>query len=198
MQVHRLGVDALLVECADLAEAMALRAEVERRRIDVRDLVPGARTVLLDGVADRERLAADLTSWPLAVHEAPSVDPVELATVYDGPDLDAVARRWDMSSQEVVATHTGTRFTVAFCGFAPGFGYCVGLPEELAVPRLESPRASVPAGSVGLAGAFTGAYPTASPGGWQLIGRTDAVLWDPSREAPALLAPGTPVRFVRA
>ena len=83
-----------------------------------------------------------------------------------------------MTRDEVVATHTGTELVVAFCGFAPGFPYCTGLPERLAVPRLDSPRTRVPAGSVGLAGPFTGVYPTASPGGWRLIGRTDLVLWD--------------------
>ena len=85
---------------------------------------------------------------------------------------------------------------VAFCGFAPGFAYCTGLPEERAAPRLESPRTRVPAGSVGLAGAFTGVYPTASPGGWQLVGHTDLLLWDDTRDEPATLTPGTPVRFV--
>ena len=85
---------------------------------------------------------------------------VELPTSYDGPDLDDVARRWDMTRAEAVATHTGTELTVAFVGFAPGFAYCTGLPAELSVPRLDRPRAKVPAGSVGLAGEYTGVYPT--------------------------------------
>jgi KipI family sensor histidine kinase inhibitor len=101
-----------------------------------------------------------------------------------------------MTADEVVATHTASDLVVAFCGFAPGFAYCTGLPERLAVPRLDSPRARVPAGSVGLAGPFTGVYPTESPGGWRLLGRTDLVLWDEERDPPATLSPGTAVRFV--
>jgi KipI family sensor histidine kinase inhibitor len=103
-----------------------------------------------------------------------------------------------MTRDEVVATHTSTEFVVAFCGFAPGFAYCSGLPENLSVPRLDSPRTKVPAGSVGLAGPYTGVYPTPSPGGWQLIGRTELVLWDVDRDPPATLAPGTGVRFTVA
>jgi KipI family sensor histidine kinase inhibitor len=89
-------------------------------------------------------------------------------------------------------------FVSAFCGFAPGFAYLAGLPDELAVSRLDSPRPSVPAGSVGLAGPWCGVYPTSSPGGWRLIGRTEVPLWRPDRVDTALLAPGTRVRFVRA
>ena len=123
---------------------------------------------------------------------------VELPTTYDGEDLDDVARRWGMTRAEAVATHTGTEFTVAFVGFSPGFAYCSGLPPGLAVPRLDRPRPKVPAGSVGLAGEYAGVYPSASPGGWRLLGRTDAALWDVTREEPALLTPGTRVRFVEA
>lgn len=119
---------------------------------------------------------------------------MEVPTVYDGADLGDVARLWDMTTEEVVATHTGTTHTVAFCGFAPGFAYCAGLGRE--VPRLASPRPRVPAGSVGLAGPFTGVYPTASPGGWRLVGRTRLRLWDSAATPPALLTPGTVVRFV--
>jgi KipI family sensor histidine kinase inhibitor len=97
---------------------------------------------------------------------------------------------------EVIARHLATEFRVAFCGFAPGFGYLTGLPAELAVPRLATPRPRVPAGSVGLAGAYTGIYPSASPGGWLLIGRTDVVLFDVAADPPALLGPGARVRFV--
>jgi KipI family sensor histidine kinase inhibitor len=120
---------------------------------------------------------------------------VEVPTRYDGPDLDDVARLWDMTRHEVVRTHSGTDFVVAFCGFAPGFAYCTGLPAGRAVSRLPSPRPRVPAGAVGLAGEFTGVYPSSSPGGWRLIGRTDLVLWRPEAEPPATLPPGTRVRF---
>ena len=198
LSVHRVGSDALLVDCTDLAEAMALHAEARRRDVPAHDVVPGARTVLFDGVADPAALADEIGSWRLEPGSSVAGDLVELPTSYDGPDLDDVAKRWDMTRDEVVDTHRGTEFVVAFCGFAPGFAYCSGLPDRLAVPRLDSPRTKVPAGSVGLAGAFTGVYPTASPGGWRIIGTTTAPLWDADRESPALLAPGTRVRFVDA
>ena len=198
LSVHPVGSDALLVDCADLAEAMALHAEARRRDVSARDVVPGARTVLFDGVADPAALSDQIHSWRLEAGASVAGDLVELPTSYDGPDLDDVAKRWEMTRDEVVATHRGTEFVVAFCGFAPGFAYCSGLPDRLAVPRLDSPRTKVPAGSVGLAGAFTGVYPTASPGGWRVIGTTTAPLWDADRESPALLAPGTRVRFVDA
>ena len=129
---------------------------------------------------------------------APEGAVVEVAVHYDGPDLAEVADLTGLTPAEVVDAHTGTPWTVAFGGFAPGFGYLVGGDPRLRVPRREVSRPSVPAGSVGLAGEFSGVYPRPSPGGWQLIGSTDAVLWDVERDPPALLAPGTTVRFVDA
>ncbi len=126
---------------------------------------------------------------------ATAAEPVVLPVRYDGADLAEVAALWGVAEEEVARVHSGIEFRVAFCGFAPGFGYLTGLPERLHVPRRATPRTAVPAGSVGLAGPYTGVYPRSSPGGWQLIGRTDAVLWDPAREPAALLAPGTRVRF---
>ncbi len=123
---------------------------------------------------------------------------VELRVSYDGPDLESVARHTGLDVEQVVRLHRDCEFVVAFCGFAPGFAYLSGLPEELHVPRLDEPRSKVPTGSVGLAGAFTGVYPRSSPGGWQLIARTEERLWDVGREPPALLVPGTRVRFVDA
>ena len=123
---------------------------------------------------------------------------MELPVVYDGADLEDIASRWGTDVDGVVARHTGTAFVSAFCGFAPGFAYLAGLAGEYAVPRLDSPRTRVPAGAVGLAGPWCGVYPSESPGGWRLLGRTDARLWDPDRSRPALLAPGTRVRFVPA
>jgi KipI family sensor histidine kinase inhibitor len=118
--------------------------------------------------------------------------------VYDGPDLADVASHTGLSEEAIVSAHTGTPWTVAFGGFAPGFAYLVGGDERLAVPRRDSPRTSVPAGSVGLAGEYSGVYPRSSPGGWQLIGRTDTVMFDVDRDPPALLAPGSLVRFTVA
>ncbi|WP_256107140.1 allophanate hydrolase subunit 1 [Streptomyces sp. ODS05-4] len=194
------GEHALLLECADGEASAALHAEVVRRRAAgelpaVREVVPAARTVLLDGVADPAALAALVAEWeipPLGAREAPVV---ELPVRYDGADLAAVAELWGVRPREVAGIHSRVGFRVAFCGFAPGFGYLTGLPSRYEVPRRATPRTSVPAGAVGLAGPYTGVYPRASPGGWQLIGRTDAALWDPGREPAALLTPGVRVRF---
>lgn len=198
MQIHRYGHDALLVEVADASEALALYRAARAEGLHARDVVPAARTVLFSGCAEPERLAielAGLTPESSAAWEGPAV---EVPTTYDGPDLEDVARRWDMTVAETVATHTSVDFVVAFCGFAPGFAYCTGLPASLAVPRHPDPRPRVPVGAVGLAGEFTGVYPTASPGGWRLLGRTELLLWDADRAEPATLAPGTRVRFVEA
>jgi KipI family sensor histidine kinase inhibitor len=199
VRLLRVGADALLVEVADTAAAMRVYDEACRREVEAVDVVPAARTVLFDGVPDVTRLEEDLAGWDAESEAGPVAGHgplVEVPTVYDGPDLESVARQWRMSAREVVALHTSTEMVVAFCGFAPGFAYCTGPSLPRPVPRLEEPRTRVPAGSVGLADVFTGVYPSASPGGWQLVGRTDLVLWDASRQPPATLAPGTRVRFV--
>ncbi|MFJ7326128.1 allophanate hydrolase subunit 1 [Streptomyces cyaneofuscatus] len=208
------GAHALLVELADGQHAEAFHAELLRRREQgalpgVREIVPGARTVLLDGIEDqdarpptaRDRLARELVSWTLPPPRHEERDAVEIPVVYDGPDLDEVAALWGVGADEVPGLHSRTAFRVAFCGFAPGFGYLTGLPERLHVPRRATPRTRVPAGALALAGPYTGVYPRPSPGGWQLIGRMvdpAAALWDPGREPAALLGPGTRVRFVAA
>ncbi|MET7652739.1 MULTISPECIES: allophanate hydrolase subunit 1 [unclassified Streptomyces] len=200
MRVLPVGDDALLVEVASGTEAEALHAELLRRRtaglLSAREIVPAARTVLLDGLADPDRVASEL-----AASDVPPAPPREQAAVeipirYDGPDLAEVAALWGVPEQEVARIHAATEFRVAFCGFAPGFGYLTGLPSRYDVPRRATPRTAVPAGSVALAGPYTGVYPRASPGGWQLIGSTEAVLWDHTRVPAALLSPGTRVRFV--
>ena len=196
MRCIPVGTDALLVEVDDTTEATALYTEARRRGTRAVDIVPAARTVLFSGVPDVAALCESVRGWPLDGGGSESGEVVEVPTVYDGPDLVTVARFWGMTADDVVRTHTGIEMVVAFCGFAPGFAYCTGLPERLSVPRLDTPRTRVPVGSVGLAGPFTGVYPTASPGGWQLVGRTDLTLWDTTRKDPATLAPGTRVRFV--
>ncbi len=198
MHIHRYGTDALLVEVDDAPAALALYRAARDRGVPALDIVPAARTVLFTGLADPESIAAEMAGWTAAPGPETVAPLVEVPTRYDGPDLEDVARRWDMTVEEAVGTHTAVEFVVAFCGFAPGFAYCAGLPAELAVPRHHDPRPRVPAGAVGLAGEFTGIYPTSSPGGWRLVGHTALVLWDPEREQPATLAPGTRVRFVRA
>jgi KipI family sensor histidine kinase inhibitor len=116
-----------------------------------------------------------------------------------GPDLEPVARELGLAPERVVELHSGARYLVAFVGFSPGFGYLIGLPRELEAARLESPRTRVPAGSVAVAGPFSGIYPSATPGGWRLIGRLadpEAGLFDAAAERPARLAAGDRVRFV--
>ncbi|KOU74328.1 allophanate hydrolase [Streptomyces sp. MMG1533] len=200
MRALPVGDDALLVEVASGDEAQALHAELLRRRaegsLSVREIVPAARTVLLDGLADPARLASELTAAEVPPAPPRARDVVELPVRYDGPDLADVAALWGVSEPEVARIHASTEFRVAFCGFAPGFGYLAGLPPRYDVPRRATPRTAVPAGSVGLAGPYTGVYPRSSPGGWQLIGTTDAVLWDHARVPAALLSPGTRVRFI--
>ncbi len=197
VRIHPYGADALLVEVADPAQALALYREARARDVPAREVVPAACTVLLAGLSDPAHWAREIACWrPAPAAETVEPAPVEVPTRYDGPDLEDVARRWDMSVAEAVGTHAGTEFRVAFCGFAPGFAYCTGLPEHLAVPRHHDPRPRVPAGAVALAGAFTGVYPSASPGGWRLLGRTELTLWDADRDPPATLPPGTRVRFV--
>jgi KipI family sensor histidine kinase inhibitor len=196
VRIRRVGAAALLVECADGREAEAWRAELWRRRstgdLAATDIVPGARTVLLDGVD--ARTAQAIAGWSPPATAATSEGPlVTIPVVYDGPDLDDVADLWSLSRDAAVDRIAGARLRVAFCGFAPGFAYLTGLGAD--VPRLDTPRSSVPAGSVGLAGPYAGIYPTASPGGWRLVGRTDVTLFDVSREPPALLIPGTRVRL---
>ncbi len=200
MRTLLVGDDALLVEVASGEEAQALHAELVQRRAEgslpVREIVPAARTVLLDGLDDPARLASELSAAEVPPAPPRARDVIELPVRYDGPDLADVAALWGVAEREVARIHAATEFTVAFCGFAPGFGYLTGLPTRYDVPRRATPRTAVPAGSVGLAGPYTGVYPRSSPGGWQLIGTTDAVLWDHTRVPAALLSPGTRVRFV--
>ena len=203
------GDRALLVEVETVEEVVDLAA---RLRGDpaladaVADVVPGARTVLVLAAPGvplaglRDRLAPDVLvpnrSESGQERQVRPATEVEVPVDYDGPDLAEVARLTGLSEAEVVAAHTGTPWRVAFGGFAPGFAYLVGGDPRLQVPRRDSPRTAVPAGSVGLAGEFSGVYPRASPGGWQLIGRTGLAMWDAERDPPALLSAGAIVRFV--
>ncbi|HWD02215.1 MAG TPA: 5-oxoprolinase subunit PxpB [Amycolatopsis sp.] len=193
------GEHAALLDCDSLAQMTAARATVEAAGVDgIIELVPGARSLLVVAAPGSTALTAvrrllddaDLTHPP-----AGSPREVTLEVRYDGEDLELVARAAGVSVPEVIALHTGAEYTVAFTGFAPGFGYLTGLPSPLRQPRLESPRTKVPAGAVGIGGEFTGVYPRESPGGWRLLGHTGATLFDPSAERPALFAPGDRVRF---
>ena len=196
MRWRRCGEDAALLDCDSLEQMRAAHATICASRPEgVIDLVPGARSLLVvGGVTAVKALldGADLTHPP-----AGEPREVTLDVRYDGEDLALVAADAGVSEDAVVSLHTEAVYTVAFTGFAPGFGYLTGLPPELRQPRLESPRTRVPAGSVGLAGEFTGVYPRESPGGWRLLGHTTATLFDPRADPPALFAPGDRVRFRR-
>ncbi|MGC5285845.1 5-oxoprolinase subunit B family protein [Micromonospora sp. DT231] len=214
MRIRPVGAHALLLDCTasagvpDAALVEAWRAELWRRRAQgdliAVEIVPAASTVLLDGLPDPTTTAEQLTRWASGVAAAEGGDSdggaaeVVVPVCFDGPDLPVVAEHWGVDVPAVLRRLTGTRFRVAFCGFAPGFPYLTGLPDELALPRLATPRPRVPAGSVALAGPYAGIYPSASPGGWLLVGRTELVLFDVYADPPARLGPGARVRMVAA
>ncbi len=199
------GDQALLLQFDSTAEVLAWTDTLRDAGLrGVVDIVPASHTVLLklDGPrcqGDTRQRLSKLRLTPDAVQEAlaPSDGRADVVidVVYDGADLEEVAKLTSMDPQEVVAAHTQAPWRVGFGGFAPGFAYLVCGDERLNVPRRSEQRTKVPAGSVGLAGAFSGVYPRESPGGWQLIGHTDAELWDVDREPPALLMPGQWVQF---
>lgn len=196
VRVRPYGPRAFLLEVGSPAPLAALVAAVD----GVEEVVPGACTLLVrhDGRPDvASAVVGALREWTrMAASTPPTGVPVlDIDVVYDGPDLADVAARTGMSTQQVVGVHTSIVYEVAFCGFSPGFAYMTGVPDSLVVARLDTPRPRVPAGSVALAGPYTAIYPSESPGGWNLLGRTDAVVWDVHADPPALLSPGTRVRF---
>lgn len=198
IRVRPYGERAVLLELSSIEEVLGAYDAVLGAPPDgLEDVVPAACTLLLSFSAPAALAAAlpalsrlDTTPRPRDVGDLVTID-----VAYDGADLADVARLTGLSEADVVAAHSGREYTVAFNGFAPGFAYLIGLDERLRVPRRSSPRTAVPAGSVAMTGGFTAVYPRRSPGGWQLLGRTDASLWDGARETPALLRPGMRVRF---
>lgn len=199
MRFLPVNLTTLLVELAGLDETLALFASLTASPLDgIEEMVPAARTLMIRFRPDRitaaaiaaEVAARDLSTVP------PSVETVvEIPVDYRGEDLAEVAELTGLSVAEVIRRHTESEFTVAFCGFAPGFGYLIGGDPALHVPRRKSPRTRIPAGAVAIAGAFSGVYPQESPGGWQLIGVTPLKMWDIDRDPPALFQPGYRVRF---
>lgn len=196
--VRWVGTQALLIERDTLDDVLALHAALRDTPLPGQvDLVPAARTLLVK--YDSHRNAA----WAAERIDAINAPPVderagqahEIEVIYDGEDLADVAELTGLDIDDVIAAHTGQTWRAAFSGFAPGFVYMVGENGVLEVPRRESPRTALPAGSVGLAGHFSAVYPRQSPGGWQLIGRTNARLWDLSRDTPALIRPGDTVHY---
>jgi len=216
VRIERVGDAALLATVGDEIDA-DLNAWIHRAAADVRRQhaataalgtpVPGYASLLVP--FDPEGRSEDAVRALLLATLARTADgpplatsrPIEILVRYgggDGPDLPGVAAQTGLTETEVVEAHAGTVYRVFVVGFVPGFPYLGILPEILELPRLATPRLRVPAGSVAIAGRQTGIYPAPTPGGWHLIGRTDAPIWDPTRDPPALLAPGDRVRFVAA
>lgn len=191
---------AMLVELEDLAQVLALFEALQAEPLPgVEELVPAARTVLVrfqPALICREVLAGHIAALRTQTGAQQPGELVEIPVRYDGEDLDEVAQLLGLSREEVIRRHTGSAYSVAFTGFAPGFAYLAGGDPVFDVPRRTSPRTRIPAGAVGLAGRFSGVYPQASPGGWQIIGVTDVPMWDATRAVPALLQPGMRVRFI--
>ena len=209
-RIYPFGDSALVCEApppATLAsqERIWALAQAARAWPHVVEIVPGMNnlTIVFDPLAaDMERLAREMASaWERAAALKPSAREIEIPVYYggeNGPDLQAVAEHTGLSVDEVVRRHTASEYIVFFLGFQPGFAYLGELDPTLETPRRAAPRLEVPAGSVGIGGAQTGIYPAASPGGWQLIGRTRSALFDPTRDPPSLLQSGDRVRFTVA
>lgn len=206
-QIHPLGDSALLCSLpapATLVQQQRIWALAEQASQweEVSEVVPGMNNLTLithRPVRDLATLTERITkAWPRLNVQQHAGRTVEIPVVYGGsggPDLGNVAAHTGLSVDEVIARHSGGEYVVYFIGFMPGFAYMGGLAPELATPRHTTPRVSIPAGSVGIGGEQTGIYPMASPGGWQLLGRTSLQLFDPRQAAPTLLRPGDRVRF---
>ena len=198
IEVRCSGDHGALLELPDNAAAVRVARRLTSECAGLVDVVPGHRTVLVTWDEEPEELMV-LAEAALRDDQAPLAGAsIEIPVRYDAPDLEEVARLTALSPEDVAARHLEAEYVVGFLGFAPGFAYLLGGDERLRVERRAEPRELVPAGSVALAGPYSGIYPRESPGGWQLIGSTTTVLFDASRDPPALLSPGDRVRFVSA
>ncbi|MEU5265308.1 allophanate hydrolase subunit 1 [Amycolatopsis sp. NPDC021455] len=190
------GRRAVLVESDDV---LGFQAALTRSLPDgVEELVPAARTLLVrfdPSVTDADRLGALLRQVSPVDSATAEAGEVVIPVVYDGEDLADVAEETGLSVGALISRHTAGTYVSAFCGFAPGFAYLSGSDPLLHVSRRSSPRTRIPPGSVAIAGEYSAVYPSASPGGWRLLGRTDVPVWDVERDPPNLLPPGTKVRF---
>jgi len=192
------GPTAVMFEVDDTDSAAVLADHLRNMRVaGVVEIVPAARTVLVECTLHARSHVVELVST-VDLDRGPVTEGalIEVPTIYDGPDLADVAARAALSVAEVIELHAGAEYRAAFCGFAPGFVYLTGLPAALWRPRRAEPRPRVPAGSVAIGAEFTGVYPTASPGGWHLLGHTEEAMWDATRERPSFIVPGDRVRFV--
>lgn len=192
------GERAALLEVGSIDEVIGTYDAVQQLALaGLEDVVPSAVTVLVsfvDAAAFRRALPVLEAIEPSSAGHEPG-ELVTIPVVYDGEDLADVAEMTGLSVDAAIEAHSGAEYIVAFNGFAPGFSYLIGLDERLRVPRRLTPRTSVPAGSVAMTGQFTAVYPRVSPGGWQLLGRTDTAMWSSERDQPSLLHPGSRVRF---
>jgi 5-oxoprolinase (ATP-hydrolysing) subunit B len=205
MRLLPAGSAAILAEFPGMDDVIAFHEALLRRKpLGAVEFIPASCTILITfdpEETSHEKLAralAEIMAQNSPVASAPAPPDGGLAVIpvtYDGPDLDEVARETGLTAKEIIRRHTAPLYTVAFCGFAPGFAYLTGLDPALMLSRHSVPRTQVPAGSVAVSGQYTSVYPRSSPGGWRLLGRTTAVMWDLAREQPALLTPGDKVRF---
>lgn len=204
MKILPFGDRALLAEFDTLEQTIeAFRVLDATRTPGIIELVPAAATVLVRVDSTRLSLRAAEQWLTKAISRASEIDSrgevafpsVTVPVRYDGPDLNSAALLLGISADELVSRHSQAQWQCAFIGFVPGFAYLATDDADFDLPRRETSRTTVPAGSVGLAGAFTGIYPRSSPGGWQIIGTTAVTLWDESRVRPAVITPGTTVRF---
>ena len=200
MRFLPVNFNALLVELDNLEQTLALLASLKNEPIaGIEELVPAARTILVQwrpSACSRAELVRQISQRDVSARAERGGTLIEIPVHYTGDDLAEVAQLLGITPEEVVRRHTGSEYTVAFTGFAPGFAYLSGGHPSFNVPRRSTPRTRIPAGAVGLAGTFSGVYPQASPGGWQIIGVTPSAMWDLAREVPALLQPGYRVKFV--
>lgn len=193
------GPTAVMIEVEDTDQAAQMAAYLRWTALPgVIDLVPAARTVLVSCASPEvltmvERAVVDFVTGTAAATDGVLV---EVPTIYDGDDLGSVAEATGLTVAGLIDLHSSTEYRAAFCGFVPGFAYLTGLPAVLCLPRRQNPRARVPSGSVAIGADFTGVYPTASPGGWHLLGRATVAMWDSARDRPAFIEPGDTVRFV--
>jgi len=192
--------DTIMAECDNLDDTLALFHSMSRAAISgIAEIIPAARTLMIrfkPALLTQNDLIHLVTAQDISQKQVTSGNIIEIPVHYNGEDLDEVASLLGLSVEEIVRRHTGSSYCVAFTGFAPGFAYLSGGDPVFDVPRRKTPRMRIPAGAVGLAGTFSGIYPQASPGGWQIIGVTETAMFDLARHPPALLQPGDQVRFV--